>query len=179
MVGVRGGLDDAENDSLILLAGNCQLALREHVERHDQRDHNRPENKDPGPVLPEVFRPACVNRCCAPALNWRLMMPAKPFCCVSRSATVSIPSSEKASAYHNSETITAPASVKRRTPGTEHPSQAALNPNRRIHRSQRDCHCDNRTDQLAGCIHRRPYRRLSHVNMPLDVLHHHDSVVHN
>src|SRR5208282_1888401 len=46
---VRGGLDDAEDNSLIL--SWREFVLRKHVERHDQRDNNCPQNKDHGPVL--------------------------------------------------------------------------------------------------------------------------------
>src|SRR5207244_601113 len=47
--GVRGSLYYSENYSLVL--SRRQFALREHVERHDQQDNNRPDCKHNGPVL--------------------------------------------------------------------------------------------------------------------------------
>ena len=47
--GVRGALDNSEDNSLVL--SRRQFALREHVERHDQRDNDRPENEDHWAVL--------------------------------------------------------------------------------------------------------------------------------
>ena len=38
--GVGGSLDNSEDHSLVL--GGRQLPLREHVERNNQQDHNRP-----------------------------------------------------------------------------------------------------------------------------------------
>src|SRR6202035_2092021 len=46
---VRGGLDDSEDNSLVL--SRREFVLREHVEGHDQRDHNHPDSKTHGPVL--------------------------------------------------------------------------------------------------------------------------------
>src|SRR3981081_3450376 len=46
---VRGALYDSEHYSLVL--GRRQLALREHVERYDQQDDDRPEHKNHGPIL--------------------------------------------------------------------------------------------------------------------------------
>ena len=57
--------------------------------------------------------------------------------------------------------------------------QTALNTDWRIHRGQRDRHGDNRAHQLTsrilGCLE----RRLAHLKMPLDVLHHHNRVIYH
>ena len=46
--GVRRRLNDREHDALIF--GGRELTLREHVERHDQRGHDQPEDQDDRPV---------------------------------------------------------------------------------------------------------------------------------
>src|SRR5208283_5774317 len=46
---IRGALNDPKHHSLIFRGR--QFALRKHVERHDQRNHDRPENQNHGAVL--------------------------------------------------------------------------------------------------------------------------------
>ena len=56
-------------------------------------------------------------------------------------------------------------------------SQPALDADGRIHGGERDGHGDNRTDELASGFNRRPIGALAFVQVPFDVLDHHDRVI--
>ena len=76
------------------------------------------------------------------------------------------------------DTRTAPASVSANSRNSE-PVRPPWIADRRVDRRQRDRHRDDRPDQLARRVDRRLHRPLALVQVPLDVLHHHDRIVHD
>ena len=57
---VRRGLDDREDDALVL--GGRELPLREHVERHDQQRDDHPQHEDDRPIAERAAERAAVAR---------------------------------------------------------------------------------------------------------------------
>ena len=57
--------------------------------------------------------------------------------------------------------------------------QATLNADGCIHRGEGDGHGDDRTHQLAGGVQGRAHWRFAHMDVPLDVFHHDDGVIHD
>ena len=69
------------------------------------------------------------------------------------------------------------AGERERELAEERTGQPTLDANRCIHRRQRDRHRDDRAGQLAGGVDGGPVRGFPFVQVPFDVLHHHDRVV--
>ena len=170
---VGGGLDDSEDNSLVL--SRRQFVLREHVERHDQRDDNRPENKNHGPVLQRASEHARISATHA----------LKAAIDHSREAALGVSGAQQLRAHHRRQGQRHHAGndhgagERERELAEQRTGQTALNTDRRVHRGERDGHRDDRADQFAGSIDGRPERCLAQVKMPLDVLHHHDCVIHH
>ena len=170
---IRRRLDDPEHDALVLLGR--QLPLREHVEGHDEQHHEGPEHVDDAPVLQRAAQRALV------AVADPVEAPVDP----AREPALRVARAEQLRSHHGREREGDDPGhddrARQREPELpeERARQSALDRHRRIDRRQRDRHRDDRSDQLARRIERRAEGFRSVSQVPLDVLDHHDRVVHH
>ena len=168
---VGGGLDDREDDALIL--GRRQLALRHQVEGHRQHRHDRPEHQHDRPVLQRAGQDARVAAADA------VEAPVDP----AGEAALAVARAQQPSGHHRRQREGDDAGHDDRAGQREgelaeqRAGEAALDADRGVDRGQRDRHGDDRPDQLARRRQRRRDRRHAGVQVALDVLDHHDRVV--
>ena len=148
-------LDDREHDALVL--GRRQLALREHVERHDQQRDDRPQRQHHRAVA-RACRPA--RACSAPrsASKRRLIQPGE--------AALGVAGAQQPRGHHRRQRQRHDAGddhgagQRERELAEQRAGQPALDADRRVDRRQRDGHRDDRPDQLARGVDRRLDRAL-------------------
>ncbi len=170
---VRRSLDHSEDHALILR--RRQFPLREHVERNHQHGDNRPQRENHRPV---AQRPRQSSRVSPAYAIEAAIDPA-------RKSALGVARAQQLRSHHRRKR-------QRHDSGNDHGSrerecklaeqragQAALNTDRRIHGGERDRHRDDRAHQFAGGVDGSPLRRLAHMNVALDVLHHDDRVIHH
>ena len=171
--GVRRRLENREHHALVF-AGR-ELPLREHVERHHQDGHDHPEDENDRPVAKRTGQRSRVG--VAQAVE-SAVDPAGE-------AALALSGAQKLRTHHRRQRERDDsghddrARERERKLTEQRAGQAALDTHRGIHRSQRDGHRDDRADQFPGGVDGRPEGRLAAMDVALDVLHHHDRVVHD
>ena len=166
-------LDHPEDHALVL--GRRQFPLREHVERNHQYGDDRPQREHHRPVAQRAGQGVFIGAA------YTIEAAIDP----SRESSLGVSRAQQFRSHHRRKR-------QRHYSGDDHSSrqrecelpeqragQAALNADGRIHRGQRDGHRNDRAHQFTGGIDGGPVRRLAHLQMALDVLHHDDGVIHH
>ena len=170
---VRRRLDHSEHHALVL--GRRQFPLREHVERNHQYRDDRPQREHHRPVTQRAGQSTFIGA----AHTFEAAIDP------SREAALGVSRAQQLRSHHRRERQRHDsgddhrARQRERELAEQRAGQSALNADGRVHRGQRDGHRDDRAHQFAGGIDGSPVRRLAHLQMALDVLHHDDGVVHH
>ena len=169
---VCGGLDDPEHHALVLR--RRQFLLREHIERHDQHRDDRPEHQNDRPVPQRRRQDARV------AASHAVEAPIDPageaaLECRPRAAAVTPIIGDSVSAT-TPETMTAPASVNANSRNNAPVRPPWIPTGAYTAASVIVIAMIGPTSSRAASM-RRLKRPLSFMQMPLDVLHHHDRII--
>ena len=168
---VRGGLDDGEEEVLVLRGR--ELLLREHVEGEDEQHDDQPQRQHDRAVAQRAAEHALVD-----ALH-DLEVAVDH----SREAALGVAGAEQLRAHHRREGEghdsgdEQRAGERERELAEQRSGEAALERDRRVDRRQGDGHGDDRRHELPRGVDRGLERRFPHVQVPLDVLDHDDGVV--
>ena len=166
-------LDDSENHTLVL--GRSQFPLREHVERNHQHGDDRPQSEHHRPVAEGAAKSVFISAA------YTFEAAIDPSC----EPSLGVAGAQQLRSHHrrkrqcNDSGDDHSARQRECELPEQRAGQSALNADGCIHRGQCDGHRNDRAHQFTGGIQRSPLRRLAHLQMPLDVLHHDDRVIHH
>ena len=175
-IGVLRCLHQREEDALVLL--RRELPLRRHIHESGRRDHAGQHQQRHRPIIQGTAE--------AP-----LIAPLQPFeqpVEIAREPAallVRVLRLEQLRAHHRRQRHGDDArhdhraGERQREFAEQHAGQSRDEGDRRVDRGERDGHGDDRIEDLARADQRRIERPHALLDMPVDVLHHDDGVVHH